>query len=213
MKLRLNGRFIGTGLLGLALAGGVGAWAIARQPQPGTAGGQPPAKAVERNHQESDEVVIKLAEAPEAVRAALVKMAVSDKVTKVIKEEDEGITTYEVEYKADGTDCSAVLSASGDVMEIEKGVKESALPAAALAALRKEYPGAAFGNHTAVQKFYYEVEVTIDGKKHGVRIDGAGNVEDESTGGDEKDEHAEGNERGKGEKHDGKKGEKDEDDD
>ena len=50
---------------------------------------------------------------------------------------------------------------------------------------------------------FYEVEIVIDGKKHEVKVDASGNIEDESKGdGDDK-----------GEKHEGKKGEKEEDDD
>ncbi len=53
---------------------------------------------------------------------------------------------------------------------------------------------------------FYEVEIVIDGKKHEVKVDASGNIEDESEGGDE---HAKGEEHGKGEKGEGKKDKKD----
>ena len=49
----------------------------------------------------------------------------------------------------------------------------------------------------------YEVEIVIDGKKHEVKVDASGNIEDESK--DDADD--------KDEKHDGKKGEKEKEDD
>lgn len=154
-----------------------------------------------------DEVVIKLGEAPEAVRTTVAKLTPADKVTKVIKESDEGLTLYEVEYTKDGANCSAALSGLGEVMELEKAVPEASLPAAVLAELKKEYPKATFKNPVSVQKFYFEIAVVIDGKSHEVKVDAAGNIEDEQA----KDQDDEKDEKGKGEKKEGKKGEKDDD--
>jgi hypothetical protein len=98
-------------------------------------------------------------------------------------------------------------------MEIEKSVKESSLPAAIMAALRKDYPKATFKDPNLVQKFYYEVDIVIDGKTHEVKVDAAGNIEDESKGKADDMEQAGSEDHGKGEKHEGKKGEKEEDDD
>lgn len=192
MNKRHIERIFGVGVLASAIVGGVSAWAHAQQGRPA---GHVQGKAAESGKEgDEGEIVIKLAEAPEAVRAAAAKVVPADKVTKVIKEEDEGVTTYEIEYQADGMESSAVFSAAGDLMEIEKGIKDSALPAAAAAALNKEYPGGTFGDHVAVQKFYYEVEVTAGGKTHEVKIDAAGDIHDGS----------------KGENHGAKKGEHDE---
>jgi hypothetical protein len=162
MEMRMKTRTrIGMGVAALVI--GAGAIVLA-QPE-----GKGEAKA--------DEVVIKLSEAPEAVRAAAAKIVPADKVTKVIKETDEGITTYEVEFTEGGLACSAAMSGTGDVMEIERGVKE--LPAQVMAALKKEFPKGTFDTPESVQKHYYEVMVTVDGKKHGVKVDAAGNIEDE----------------------------------
>lgn len=48
--------------------------------------------------EEKNEVVIKFTEAPAAVQAALSKLTDASTVTKVIKETDEGITIYEIEF-------------------------------------------------------------------------------------------------------------------
>jgi hypothetical protein len=121
----------------LALVGVAATWAFA---QPAD---KPAVKAPQRAGEEADEQVIELSAAPAAVRTGAAKLAGSEKaITKVIKEEDEGVFSYEVEYTAAGLDQSATLTAAGDVLELEKGVAEASLPAAALAALQKDYPGA-----------------------------------------------------------------------
>jgi len=206
----MDTRKLTVGFVSLALLAGAGAWAFA---QPA---GQPPVKAPEKAGEEADEEVIDFAKAPEAVRAAALKLvgAGGEKaIKKVIKEEDEDVYTYEIEYTEGGVDCSAVISTAGDVMEIEKGVKEAALPAAIMAALKKDYPKATFKDPNLVQKFYYEVDVVIDGKTHEVKVDAAGNIEDEHGGGDKDQKDAKGEKGENGEKHEGKKGEKEEDDD
>jgi len=194
----MDTRKLSIGLISLALL--AGAWTFA---QPA---GQPPAKEGEKHEEkagaESDEEVIDFAKAPEPVRTAALKVigAAGEKaIKKVIEEEDEEVYTYEIEYNEGGMDCSAVFSAAGDTLEIEKSMKEGSLPAAAMAALKKDYPKATFKNPIAVQKFFYEIGIEVDGKMHEVKVDAAGNIEDESSeGAKEGDKDAdEGNEKGK----------------
>ena len=130
--------------------------------------------------EEWTEVVIKFTDAPAAVQAALSKLTDASTVTKVIKETDEGISVYEIEFTKAGMKSSADISAAGDVMEIETTVATTTLPAAAMAALKKEYPNAAMGDCSLVQKTYFEMDMIIDGKKREVKFDAAGNIEDES---------------------------------
>jgi len=182
-----------------------GSWAIGPQTKP--AAPAIPAKPVAAHNAEAEadeedkddeedakdetkEETIKLADAPEAVRNAVAKLTSADKVTKVIKETDEGVTVFEVEYTVESAACSAAFSSAGDVLELEKGVNESAVPAAIMAALKKEFPKATLKDFNSVQKFYYEVDVVIDGKKHEVKVDASGEIDDEEGdegGGDEDD--------------------------
>lgn len=200
---------LSVGLVSLVLLAGAGAWAFA---QPTGQSPSPPATPA-KEAEEADEEVIDLAKAPESVRAAAIKLAGSDKaIKKVIKEEDEGIYVYEIEYTADGVECAAIFSAAGELMESEKGTTEAKLPAAVMAALKKDYPKATFASPFAVTKMFYEVEIVIDGKQHEVNVDAAGNIEDESKGGDEHGDKAKG-EKNDGKKHEGKQGEEEEDDD
>jgi hypothetical protein len=187
----MNTRKLAVGIVSLAVIAGVGAWAL---PQPPKETGKARPEAKEK---EGEEQVITLDKAPEAVRAAAVKVAGDAKnITKVTREEDEeDIATYEVEYTEGGAACSAVFSPAGDLMEQERSIAEAKLPAAAMAALKKEFPKATFEKPESVTKMYYEVVVVIDGKKHGVKVDAAGEIEDEH------EEHGEGHEKGeKGEK-------------
>ena len=189
-------RNLSVGFVSLALITGAGAWALA---QPA---GQPPAKAPEKAGEEADEEAIDFTKAPEAVRTAALKLvgAGGEKaVKKVIREEDEDVYTYEIEYTEGGVDCAAIFSAVGDLMESEKATTEVKLPAAVMAALKKDYPKATFAKPFAVTKMFYEVEIVIDGKSHEVTVDAAGNIEDEY--------------KGDGEDHKDEKGEKEVDDD
>jgi hypothetical protein len=175
--------YVATASVSLALLGVAATWAFA-QPV-----GKPSIKTPQRAGEEADEQVIELSAAPAAVRAAAAKLAGSEKaISKVTKEEDEGVYTYEVEYAADGLDQSATLTAAGDVMELEKAVAEASLPAAALAALKKDYPNATFKSPKLVQKFYFETDVTEGGKTHEVKVDAAGEIKDKSKRHDEENE-------------------------
>ena len=130
--------------------------------------------------EEKKEVVIKFTDTPAAVQAALSKLTDASTVTKVIKETDEDISVYEIEFTKAGVKSSASISAAGDVMEIETTVATTTLPAAAMAALKMKYPNATMNDCSLVQKTYFEIDIIIDGKKREVKFDAAGNIEDES---------------------------------
>lgn len=209
----MDTRKLSVGIVSLALLAGAGAWAFAQPGQPPQAAGNTQPNGEEKEGDEEE--VITLDKAPEAVRAAAIKLAGDAKnITKVIKEEDdEDNIQYEIEYNegagATGIKCAAILSAAGDLMETEKATTEAKLPAAIIAALKKDYPKATFANPFTVTKMFYEIEVVIDGKKHEVKVDASGNIEDESERGDEHGEHAKGEDHEKGEKHEAKKDKKD----
>ncbi|MFO0829593.1 MAG: hypothetical protein U0572_15750 [Phycisphaerales bacterium] len=184
----MNKRLIGITTLALITTT---AWGLAWQTTPATpavpakpataATGAKPQAEVKKEDEEDEEEVIKLADAPTAVRDAVAKMTSPDKVTKVTKEEDDGVTVFEVEFTQDGMPASADFSKNGDVLEIEKSVKDSAMPAAVMAALKKKFPGGTFKSFTSVQKFSYEVEVVVDGKTHGVELNATGAMEDDES--------------------------------
>ncbi len=209
----MDTRNLSVGIVSFVLLAGAGAWAFAQPGQPPQPAGNSQPKGEEEEGDEEE--IITLDKAPAAVRAAAIQLAGDAKnITKVIQEEDdEDNVQYEVEYKqgagATVVKCAAIFSAAGDLMEIEKATTEGRLPAAVMAALKKDYPKATFADPQVVTKMFYEIEVVIDGKKHEVKVDASGNIEDESEGGDEHGEHAQGEEHEKGEKPEGKKDKKD----
>ncbi|CAN5699981.1 hypothetical protein BH11PLA1_BH11PLA1_03750 [soil metagenome] len=172
----MDQRKLSAGILSLTLLTGVGAWALA-QPV-----GQPPAKAAEKPGEEADGEKIEFAKAPEAVRAAALRAVGAggaESIKKVIKEEDNGITTYEIEFIDAGVSGTATFSPAGEVLETERGITQEKLPAAALAALKKAQPNAALGSMVLVTKTYYEVEVVVNGKMHEVKVNAVGAIEGE----------------------------------
>jgi hypothetical protein len=185
------------GFLSLSLLTGMGAWALAQQ------GAQPPAREKAPQHdEEGDEQVIEFAKAPEAVRAAAIKLAGSEKaIKKVVQEEEDHISTFEIEYTAEGAESSAVISPAGDVMEIEKGTTEAKVPAAAMAALKKAYPSATVAGSVAVTRMFYEIELKVNGETREVTVDAAGKIERHHGEADEEHDRGEGhgkdNEKGK----------------
>jgi hypothetical protein len=195
----MSTRHLGFGLAFLTLAAAGTMLAMARPAAPSTSPSTAPqptqASSAQPKAQEKEgdeEEVITLEKAPEAVREAAIKLAGDAKnITKVIKEEDEeDVVTYEVEYNesAGGVKCAAIFSTAGDLMETEKATTEAKLPTAVMAALKKDYPKATFDSIQSVTKMFYEIEVVIDGKKHEVKVDASGNIEDTSKYGGEKGE-------------------------
>lgn len=72
----------------------------------------------------SEELVIELTEAPQAVQDAINKEAAGGKVTKVEKEVAKGVTTYEAEIKTAKGETELKLDANGKVLKAEKEEKE-----------------------------------------------------------------------------------------
>lgn len=209
----MDPRKLPVALATLVLLAGAAAWATAQPGQPPQPAGQTQPKGEEKGGDEEE--VVTLDKAPQAVRAAAIKLAGDAKnITKVIKEEDdEDMVTYEVEYNegtgAAAVKCAAIVSTAGDLLETEKATSEATLPVPVMAALKKDYPKATFANPQLVTRVYYEIEVVTDGKTHEVKVDANGNIEDESKGGDKKGEHAKGKKSEKSEKGENNESKKD----
>ena len=112
-SIRMDTRKLSVGFVSLALLASAGAWAFAQPGQPPQPAGQAQPKGEEKEGDEEE--VITLDKAPEAVRAAAIKLAGDAKnITKVIKEEDdEDVVQYEVEYNEGAVKCAAIFSIGG----------------------------------------------------------------------------------------------------
>lgn len=125
---------------------------------------------------EDDEVPMNFADAPQPVRAAILKLTPEASIKKLTREEDEHHVVFEVSYDANGVKSSASLSAEGVVMELERAVGNHELPAPALEAITKHFPSATIKSVTSVQQFLYEANVDVDGKTREVKVNAAGKM-------------------------------------
>ena len=76
---------------------------------------------------------------------------------------------------------------NGEILEIEKVISFAALPEDSRAEIKKDYPGIKIQEIESVQKFYYDVEGTVDGKEIQFKVMATGDIEGESEEGDQKD--------------------------
>lgn len=157
----------------LTLATGAIGVAYAQQTKPPAPA--PPAAMHAAAH-EDDEVIIKLADAPQAVRDAIAKLTADKNIKQVSRETDDGVTIFEVEYESAGKSMSADLSEKGDVLIIDTKITADSLTDAASRAIKKAYPKGTIKGTEAVQEFYYEVIVEVDGKRHEVKVTATGEV-------------------------------------
>ncbi|MFO0971961.1 MAG: hypothetical protein U1A27_00780 [Phycisphaerae bacterium] len=113
---------------------------------------------------EEKERVVKESDVPPAAMAALKRLAGAAKITQVQEEIEHGHTFYEGQWQgADGT-IDALVTASGDLVEIEEIVSSDKVPAAVRAAATKAAGGDAklvFEKKTAV---YYETHFKKNGR-------------------------------------------------
>jgi hypothetical protein len=132
----------------------------------------------EKGEKDEDEQVIPFAQAPNAVRTAMLKLTTENDVKKVERASDDDIVSFEIEYMADGEKRSATMTDKGEILELEHPAKS--LPEAVKAAIAKAMPDGKMGNGESVQLFYYEVAVTTkDGKKGEVKVFANGKFVDE----------------------------------
>jgi hypothetical protein len=163
---------------------------------------------------DGDEVVeteIPFAEAPQVVRDAFAGLFKNAKATRTEHIVDEAVTKYEIEFAQDGGTASATFSDRGEIMEIEHPANMKTFPEAIRREIEKDHPGAVIKSADAVQLFYYELTVVVDGKTIEVIAFASGDIEDHVAGGesgDEGDEHADADAD-----HDQKGGGDDDDDD
>lgn len=185
-------------LVGIASAGSIALASLARS-------ASTPVTAVA-----AEEMEIKLTDMPEAARAVVLKSTTANSVKKITRETAHGVTTYEIDYVDGSVPCAMLLSATGDVIESERGIEQDKIPAAALAALKQRYPDATMGDAVVATKVVYEIEITVNGKKQEVKVEASGAMEDKKGGWKEGGDKSEAKEKSKGK---AKDDDADEDDD
>ncbi|PCJ43228.1 MAG: hypothetical protein COA81_04070 [Alphaproteobacteria bacterium] len=131
--------------------------------------------------------VIKFGGMPAIVQQSVLLHTKKKNIIKVELIRDEGVIKYEIETinKAVGMDIT--FARNGEILEIEKVISFAALPEDSRAEIKKDYPGIKIQEIESVQKFYYDVEGTVDGKEIQFKVMATGDIEGESEEGDQKD--------------------------
>jgi len=130
---------------------------------------------------------IKEAEVPPAALAALKKLAGGAAFTEFAEEVDYGHTVYEGSWKGpDGNNVDAVVTKTGDVVEIEEIMPVEKIPAGVRAAAEQ-----AAGKDTKITYerktlYLYEIHYKKDGKGHEMMFRAMGSRYEEGAKGGEK---------------------------
>jgi uncharacterized membrane protein YkoI len=118
------------------------------------------------------------------------KIVVPSAVTKAFKTKYPGATNvkwgkesakeYEAEFKLNGTSISANFGTDGTWVETETAIKETDLPAAVTAAIKKNYPGAVITMAEKLEqpggKLLYETSIKVKGKKKSLEMNADGSL-------------------------------------
>ncbi len=134
-----------------------------------------------------EEVQIRLRDTPRAVRRAFDAIALRADVYNVERIVRDGVTMYEIDYETNGSTAGVVMSANGDVMELESVVPVTELPETVLDALLDAFPGSSIAEAESVQLFFYEVELELDGRTREVIVFANGRIRDRDD--DDHDDH------------------------
>ena len=149
---------------------------------------------------------------PSAVKKAVKKKFPEAKIRGAAKEEEDGKTNYEVELTVEGRSVDVAMDAEGKILEIEKEIPVSKLPAAVKKKLAAKYPGAKIEKAEEITRgedgpTRYEVAIKAE-----VLLTAKGKVV-KATEEDEDDEKPAAKARKKKEKEDEDEDEDEEDDD
>ena len=135
---------------------------------------------------EEEEQEIAIDALPQPVRAAFANVAGDATGQKATKEREGGIDVYEVEYTKNGKPASIEVTAEGAVLEIEREIDASEVPATVKAKVEKKFAGAEIKKVEEITPVLYEIKVVKNGKTKEVKINGAGKIVDDDD--DENDD-------------------------
>jgi uncharacterized membrane protein YkoI len=139
-----------------------------------------------------DEKPITLEKTPAAVQSAITKVLAGQKADKIVTENEDGQTRYEVTYHVNGQERSAEFTAAGETVEQEADVAVGTLPAAVSDSVMRKYPGAKIDEAADVKaggQEYYELGIKLSGgAEREVKVDANGSIRaDKAEGNKEKD--------------------------
>jgi uncharacterized membrane protein YkoI len=122
---------------------------------------------------------IDLDKTPAPVQASIKTLLGDKKFDSLEKEDQKGVTVYEVEYKVNGTGYAALINEAGEVIQHEVDIDPSAVPANILGAARKTHDGSTIEEASIVNadgKIYYEFDVKAGDQTYDVKVSTKGKV-------------------------------------
>ena len=84
----------------------------------------------------ADEQSIKVADLPRAVAAAVKTKYPKGELSKAVKEEEKGKTTYEVVVEIEGKKLDVAVSDKGNILEVEEAIAAESLPKEVASAIK-----------------------------------------------------------------------------
>ncbi|GAC1639570.1 MAG: hypothetical protein NVS9B14_20810 [Candidatus Acidiferrum sp.] len=122
----------------------------------------------------AQEKKIKRADLPPAVEKTVTAESAGAKIKGFSTEKEKGETFYEAEMVVNGHSKDVLISASGEVVEVEEEVAFDKLPSAVKAGLETKAGKGKIGKVESLTKkgklVAYEAHVTTDGKKSEIQV-------------------------------------------
>ena len=129
-----------------------------------------------------------LKQVPPQVRNALLKLAGGAKITEVERENEHGVVSYEAEWKVNGREVEAEVTADGTLVELEEEIRPGDVPAAVKAAVAKRFPAGAKLEYEKITMYFYEIEAEIDGSEKEILVSPTGEILRAQAGDDDDDD-------------------------
>lgn len=128
--------------------------------------------------QEDDETPVEVSALPGPVQATARQVFGKLEGLKAVREREHGEELFEVEGKsADGSMVSILCVSGGQMMELERQIPVSALPAQATPSLLARFPGATIVGAEEIQRHYFEVKIQVGGKTRHAVLSASGRVQ------------------------------------
>jgi uncharacterized membrane protein YkoI len=131
---------------------------------------------------------ISLSQVPAKAREALLKLAKGAQITEVEREKEHGMIFYEAEWKVNGREKEAKVTAEGALVELEEKIRPKNVPAAVKKVVAKEFPAGAKVKYERVMIVVYEVEGKVNGKEKEILILPTGKIHGREEGDDDNDD-------------------------
>ena len=125
------------------------------------------------------EEVPEFGELPPAVRAAVAAHSGLGALAEIEACPARHETSYEISLEQDGRETSMVITASGDLVEVERSVPLAEVPAAVLAAFSKASRDAKPLETEVVEQYCYEIDIVHGGLHIEVSFDATGRLLDD----------------------------------